>query len=165
MLETDGKDSFFIIEIKVCENAREFEQKYLLKKYYDLGREEFLKTYINRNLSPGILLTEDIIRKANEKRKVSNSISAKKLLEEGKHNFQLKPAENYVHVIQKRSERMMGNKLGSLRKIDDELRKKLSEKSKGNKNVRDTKWWNDGKQRKRSKDCPGENWKEGYKIN
>ena len=165
LMEKDGVDSFSILTIKETDDARNYEQEYLLKAYYELGRETFLKIYLNRNLSPGILLTEEIIEKANEKRKISNSISAKKLLNEGRHNFQLKPAHQFEHVKKKRSEKMMGNNYGALRKITNELRNKLAEKSKGNTNVRDTKWWNDGNKRKRCKECPGEGWKEGFQIN
>ena len=160
-----GKDSFEIVTIKQRDDAREYEQKYLMRCYKFLGRDKFLNLFLNRTLSPGILLTDEIIAKANIKRKISNSLSAKRLLEKGTHNFQLNkyiPDENHR---QKSSERMKGNKLGSLRIITNELKQKLSNKSKGNTNVRNTKWWNDGKNRKRSKCCPGEGWKEGFKIN
>ena len=50
---------------------------------------------------------------------------------------------------------------GSLREITDELKNKLAEKSKGNTNVRGTKWWTNGTINKRSIGCPGENFKLG----
>lgn len=165
LMEQDGTESFVILLIDERLDAREYEQKYLLETYYEIGRDRFLNEYLNRNLSPGILLTKDIIDKANKKRKVSNSLSAKKLLEEGRHNFQINKGITLDHVKKLRSQRMIGNKLGSLRKITDELKNKLSEKSKGNTNVRDTKWWNNGEQRRRSKTSPGEGWKEGFQIN
>jgi len=165
IIKEDGVDSFVILLIDERLDAREYEQKYLLETYNQIGRDKFLNEYFNRNLSPGILLTKDIIAKANEKRKVSNSLSAKKLLEQGRHNFQLNRGITLDHVKKLRSERMSGNKLGALRKITNELRNKLSEKSKGNTNVRDTKWWNNGEQRRRSKTSPGEGWKEGFQIN
>ena len=165
LMEQDGMESFVILLIDERLDAREYEQKYLLETYYEIGRDRFLNEYLNRNLSPGILLTKDIIDKANKKRKVSNSLSAKKLLEEGRHNFQINKGITLDHVKKLRSQRMIGNKLGSLRKITDELKNKLSEKSKGNTNVRDTKWWNNGEQRRRSKTSPGEGWKEGFQIN
>ncbi len=165
LINEDGKDSFVIVEIKPRPDAREYEQRYLLKAYYLLGKDRFVEIFLNRNLSPGILLTEDIIQRANKKRKISNSIAAKKLMEEGRHNFQLNPASNFEHVRKRCSERMKGNNYGSKRKMTTELKNKLAEKSKGNTNVRDTKWWNNGNQRKRSKECPGEEWKEGFQIN
>jgi hypothetical protein len=165
LIEKDGIDSFEIQYIDCRVDARDYEQKSLMEIYKICGREVFLENYLNRNLSPGIVLTDEIIQKANEKRKVSNSISAKKLIEEGRHNFQIKNAGEYEHVRKLRSERMAGNNYGSKRKMTEELKNKLAEKSRGNTNLRDTKWWNNGKQRKRSKDCPGKEWKKGFQIN
>ena len=161
IIKTEGKDSFEIISIKIRKDAREYEQKYLLKCYKFLGKDKFLDIFLNRNLSPGILLTPEIIEKANKKRKISNSLSAKKLLEQGRHNFQIKNSGNYEHVRKKRSERMIGNKLGSKRLMTEELRNKIANASKGNTNVRNTTWWNNGTERKRSKESPGEEWKIG----
>lgn len=158
LIQKDGVDSFEICYIESRDDAREYEQKSLLELYKSYGREDFLNKYLNRNLSPGILLTEEIIQKANEKRKISNSVAAKKLLEEGRHNFQLKNASTFEHVRKASSERMKGNNYGSLRKVTTELKQKLSEKSKGNTNVKGTKWWNNGLVNRRSKECPGEDF-------
>jgi hypothetical protein len=165
LIEKYGTDSFEILTIKERPDARQYEQRYLLKMYYAFGKDKFCDIFINKNLSPGILLTEDIIKKANIKRKVSNSISSKKLLEEGRHNFQLFPnAGEYEHVRKLRSEKMMNNTYGFGRIMTDETKNKISEGVKGNTNVRNTEWWNNGKQRKRSKVCPGEGWKKGFKF-
>jgi len=141
LIEKDGVDSFEIEYIDCRPDAREYEQKYLMMMYEKYGREKFLDKFLNRNLSPGILLTEEIIEKANKKRKVSNSISAKKLIEEGRHNFQhcINPS-TLDHNRKKSSERMKGNNYGSLRQMTDELKSKLAEKSRGNTNVRGTVW-------------------------
>lgn len=160
-VESMGYENFVIVYIKTRLDAREYESRYLKKAYHLLGRDRFLQIMLNRNIAPGILLTEDQIKVANEKRKISNSKSAKKLLEEGRHNFQLKNASECEHVRDLRSRRMMGNNLGSKRKITDELKTKLAEKSKGNTNVRGTKWWTDGKINKRCLECPGENFTLG----
>jgi hypothetical protein len=166
LIEEYGTDSFEVLTIKERPDARQYEQRYLLKMYYAFGKNKFCDIFINKNLSPGILLTEEMIEKANIKRKISNSISSKKLLEEGRHNFQLFPnAGEYEHVRKLRSEKMMNNTYGLGRIMTDETRNKISESVKGNTNVRNTKWWNNGKQRKRSKVCPGEGWKEGFQIN
>jgi hypothetical protein len=117
---------------------------------------------INRNIAPGILLTKEIIEKANIKRKISNSIAAKKLFEKGEHNFQKYNASKYEHVRKLSSERMIGNNYGSLRKMTDELKQKLARASTGNTNVRGTRWWTNGVVNKRSKECPGENFKLGF---
>jgi hypothetical protein len=162
LIEQDGVESFQIEYVDCRPDAREYEQNYLMEVYKKYGREKFLEIYLNRNLSPGILLTEEIIEKANKKRKVSNSISAKKLLEEGRHNFQLNPNPSYKEENKKKiSKRMKGNDYGSLRSMTDELRNKLAEKSKGNTNVRGTVWVVN-KEGKRKRVLPN-NIPEGYK--
>jgi len=165
LIEDYGIESFEILTIKERPDAREYEQRYLLKMYYILGRDKFCNIFINKSLSPGILLTEEMIEKANIKRRISNSISSKKLLEEGRHNFQLKHASSYEHVRKKSCERMIGNTYALGRIVTDETKNKIAEGVKGNTNVRNTKWWNNGNERKRSKTSPGESWKEGFKIN
>jgi len=163
LIEKDGVDSFEIECIDCRPDAREYEQKCLMEMYKNHGRDKFLNLFLNRNLSPGILLTDEIIQKANgpEKRKKC-SLSAKKLLEEGKHNFQKNPNPSTLEKNRKKSsERMKGNNYGSLREITDELKNKLAEKSKGNTNVRGTKWWTNGIINKRSIECPGEKFKLG----
>lgn len=162
LIERDGIESFEIECIDCRPDAREYEQSYLMSMYEKYGREEFLDKFLNRNLSPGILLTEESIAKANgpEKRKKCSD-SAKKLLEMGKHNFQNKNASDYEHVRLLRSKKMMGNNYGSLREMTEELKNKLAEKSKGNTNVRGTKWWTNGVINKRCKECPGKDFRLG----
>ena len=75
LIEQDGINSFIIEYVDIRNDAREYEQTYLMEMYKKYGKTKFLEIYLNRNLSPGILLTEEIIEKANEKRKISNSIS------------------------------------------------------------------------------------------
>lgn len=156
LIENYGKNSFEVLKIEPRSDAREYESRLLKRLYRYYGRDKFLEMMINRNISPGILLTEEIISKANEKRKISNSISAKRLFENGDHNFQKYKAGDLDHVRKMRSERMLGNKLGAMKEITDEYRKKQAEGSKGNTNVRGTKWWTDGKINRRCKDCPGD---------
>ena len=162
LIEKDGVESFEIEYIDCRPDAREYEQKFLMERYEKHGRQKFLDLYLNRSLSPGILLTEEIIKKANgpQKRKKCSE-SAKKLLEQGRHNFQKRNAGELSYVRELRSKRMLGNNLGSFRKITDELRNKLAEKSKGNTNVRGTVWVvnNEGK---RKRVLPN-NIPEGYK--
>ena len=166
LIEEYGIESFEILTIKERSDAREYEQRYLLKMYYILGKDKFCNIFINKNLSPGILLTEEMIEKANIKRRISMPIASKKLLEEGRHNFQLFPNPSYKQENRKKSsERMMGNTYGLGRIMTDETKNKIAEGVKGNTNVRNTKWWNNGNERKRSKTCPGEGWKEGFQIN
>ena len=142
LIEKDGVNSFEIVYIDARTDAREHEQKCLMEIYTNLGRDKFLEQYLNRNLSPGILLTEEMIEKANGPAKRRNcSLSAKRLIEEGRHNFQLNPNPSYKEENRKKSsERMKGNNYGSFRDVTVELKQKLAEKSKGNTNVRGTIW-------------------------
>lgn len=158
------KQNFNIIKIIQREDAREYERKYLQKCYNLMGREKFLQIMINRNLAPGILNTPESIQKANVKRRVSNRVAALKLLQEGKHNFQIKRHTPTAKEREAAASRMKGNTLGKLRKITDEYRQQAAIKSQGNTNVRGKGWWNNGKQRKRSQSSPGPEWKPGYKI-
>jgi hypothetical protein len=102
----------------------------------------------------------------SEQDKEIQSQKMKLLMKEGRHNFQLRVnASKLEHNKLKIKNRMVGNNYGSFRKMTDELKNKISNGAKGNTNVRGTKWWNDGNNRKRSKESPGENWKEGFQIN
>jgi uncharacterized LabA/DUF88 family protein len=142
LIEKDGVESFVIEKIDCRPDAREYEQHFLMEMYNELGKELFTQKYLNRNLSPGILLTDEILQKMNgpEKRKKCSE-SAKKLYENGQHNFQKNVnASKLEHNRKKSSERMKGNDYGSLREMTDELKQKLAEKSKGNTNVRGTIW-------------------------
>jgi hypothetical protein len=160
LIESTGKDSFRIIKCVARLDAKEYEAKFLKRLYKFFGKYKFLSVMINRNVAPGILLTPETIKKANAKRKVSNSIAAKKLFKEGRHNFQKKPASQCPHVRKLKSDSMMGNNYGSFRNITEELKKVLSEKSKGNTNVRGTKWWYNEStgNKKRCIDSPGDGW-------
>jgi hypothetical protein len=160
MIENYGKDSFRIIYVKVREDARDYERRYLKKAYFILGKERFLELFLNRNLSPGILLSEETIKKANVKRRISNSLSAKKLLKEGRHNFQVNRYIRNEEDNKKISERMMGNNFGSLRIMDEDLKSKLSEAARGNTNVRGYKKWYNPKTNERvySPDKPNEDF-------
>ena len=163
LIERDGEDSFIIINIQIRNDARIYEHRYLKKAYNLLGKSKFLEIFLNRNIAPGILLTDEIISQANIKRSVSNSISAKKLFDEGRHNFQIKNAGELEHVRKLRSERMLGNNFGANREMTADLKEKLAKKSEGNTNVRGKKWWTDGVVNRRSFECPGEKFKLGTK--
>lgn len=163
LIEQDGIDSFKIERIVIREDAREYEAKFLKRLYRKLGNDRFLEVMINRNIAPGILSTPEIVAKANIKRKVSNSIAAKRRLKNGTHNFQLANAGNLPHVRKLRSERMKGNNYGALKEITDDFRQKCADGAKGNTNVRGRKWWTNGTEYKRSVDCPGEGFYLGSK--
>jgi len=150
LIKKDGVAGFEVIELICRDDAREYEQQYLMNEYSRLGKREFMKLYYNQTLSPGILLTEEMIVSANEKRKVSNSIAAKRLFEEGRHNFQVNNGSKFDHVRKQSSERMKGNTYGSMRKMTSELKEKIANGVRGNQNVRGTIWViNDEGKRKR----------------
>lgn len=159
LIEKDGVSSFKILDIKEREDARLYESRYLKKVYSKFGELKFKSIFINRNIAPGILNDEASIKKANIKRKVSNSLSQKLLFKQNKHNWQKKLSlEKELIRRSKLSNSMKGNTSGSHRKITDEYRKLASEKSKGNTNVRGLKWWTDGISFMRSLTCP----KDGF---
>ena len=163
-IKNQPKENFKVVKIIIREDAREYERRYLRKCFSIMGRDVFMTLMINRNIAPGILNTYESIQKANQKKKISNKIAAHRLIEQGKHNFQTKrhiPTEQQKKAS---SVRMMGNVYGSLRIITNEYRELAAQKSMGNENVKGKKWWNDGKQRKRSKQQPGPEWTEGYKT-
>ena len=146
--------------------------RFVTMREYEIGTRLFSRYiyqpydfFLNRNIAPGILNTKESIEKANIKRRVSNKIAAIERVRNGTHNFLINKHTPTESERASTSLRMQGNRYGSLINRDEEYREKQSEKSKGNKNVRNKKWWNDGKQRKRSIECPGEGWKAGYKIN
>jgi hypothetical protein len=148
LVEERGYENFEIVYVKERQDARSYESKYLKKAYNMLGKTRFCQLLLNRNIAPGILNTPESIEKANKKRKISNSRSAKKLIESGRHNFSkflnnpdLNPA-NRTDVKIKKSEKMKTirkNRFWS-RDMTPELKAKLSESSKGNTNVRGTIW-------------------------
>lgn len=151
---------FKIISILPRIDAREYERTYLSRCYRKLGRERFMELLINRNLAPGILNTPESIMRANSKRRISNSISAKRLFSEGRHNWQIKPAMSLDHNKHKHSKRMLGNNYGSLRKLTPEYRSLQADGARGNTNVRGTKWWfnPDTQEYKRCLNSPGVLW-------
>lgn len=164
-VKVQPKDNFEVVAIQERADAREYEKKYLQKCYRVLGRDKFLKILINRNIAPGILNTQETLLKANTpEKRLKNSLAAKKRIEAGTHNFLLNPHKPTEEQRKRASERMKGNQLGRLVIRDDVFKKKQAEKSKGNTNVRGKLWWNNGVQRKRSKESPGNNWIKGYKL-
>lgn len=53
-----GTDSFEVVQVKACKNARDVERAYLKHWYAELGPQGFQEIFINRNTAPGIILDE-----------------------------------------------------------------------------------------------------------
>lgn len=69
LINTEGLDSFEIVTLKERDDAREYEARYLARVYRLFGRDQFLALFFNRNLSPGILLDDDIVSRIANTRK------------------------------------------------------------------------------------------------
>ena len=110
----------------------------------------------------------EIVERANVGRRVSNSIAAKRLLSEGRHNFQLHRACDMPHVRKMHSERMKGNRLGAFPKTV-ETKKKIADAVRGNTNVRGRIWIvNDITGERRRVDVTTnipQGFRKGYKLN
>ena len=160
-IKSQSKDNFKIVKIVQRDDAREYEKRYLNKCYKLLGRDNFLNLMINRNLAPGILNTPESIARGNLKRKVSNSLAAKKRIDDGTHNFLNHKYEHSDEWKNKISVRMRGennpskNPESQKKRITDEFRKKQAAGAKGNTNVKGYRWWSNGISYTRSKECPG----------
>lgn len=70
IIKDRGKDLFEIVKIYEREDAREYEAHYLQRCYSVLGKEKFLSIFYNRNLAPGILLDESIIKQQTVTKKI-----------------------------------------------------------------------------------------------
>ena len=66
MVKTEGADSFEVERIVETPNARRYERRYLQRMYKMLGRSLFVERFINRNLAPGILMTDKIKNKISK---------------------------------------------------------------------------------------------------
>jgi hypothetical protein len=155
LIEQDGVDSFKIIRIKCRVDAREYEARLLKRLLRKYGFVQFTEMLLNRNVAKGILLTAVDVQQICEKRKPALSKAARRLYDEGRHNFQTSPANDLPHVRQLRSRKMQGNTYGTLRNITDEYRQQQALGSMGNTNVRGKKWWTNGTINKRSLEQPG----------
>lgn len=174
-IRNGNKTDFIVISVKPRKDAKEYERKYLSKMYSMLGREAFENYFINRNLAPGILFTEEIrdkmsvgIKKSVEQRKSSGTyiptMSGKTHTEDTKNKISKQKREYYSEggehprgMSGKTHTEETKNKIGQSTKEHSGLRGKFGEEHPtGN-----TKWWNNGTIHKRCVECPGEEWVEG----
>lgn len=129
IIQNEGTESFEIKRIIVRDDARKYEKKYLSRMYSMLGREKFLAVFINRNLSPGILLTDDIIDKINH--------TKKKNWDNGKKEKPTPPNWKGKRRSNEMREKLRLSKLGH--SVSDDTRKKLSVANSGKKQSSSTK--------------------------
>jgi hypothetical protein len=124
-----------------------------------LGKDRFASLLLNKNIAPGLLLDASMIKKANsdEKRR-KNKEAAIKRVKDGTHNFITSPYKKTEEDRKKLSQRMKGNNIGSKRKMTDEYRALAAKNSRGNTNVRGSRWWTNGVVYKRAKECPGDDF-------
>ena len=107
----------------------------------------------------GLIDGEEFIRKGCR-------TTQKRLMKEGRHNFQ---KEDYVNpsttpkMRKMHSERMKGNTLGSLRNMTPEFRAKQAEGAKGNTNVRGRIWICNDVTGEKRRVSPNENIPKGFR--
>ena len=114
------------------------------RRLVDITRDELkaLDMYYNRPSSELIFLTKSEHYILHHKGKPRSAETKKKLSEanKGKHLSE--------ETRKKLSEASKGHT------VSDETKKKIAEANKRNKNVRGTRWYNNGKISKRAKECP-----------
>ena len=178
LIENNGVESFVIEKIVQIPNARTLEAKVLKRLYNLLGKEEFMLRFINRNVSPGILMDE-----ASTKKRANNPTRRKRLSESHKEKYKdgyTNPFKGCTHtddtkrylseIAKQRFMDLNNHPRGFKGHSHSELtRQKIS-----NNNPRSflgvtgsdhpsygLKWWNNGLEDVRSYECPGEGWVSG----
>lgn len=128
IIKQEGKNAFTIIKIVATPNARNYERKILKYWFFKLGKQRFMARFINRNISPGILM-DDITRERLAKDPIKNAKIAKSV--SGNTNVRGKAWWNNG-VKMKRSVECPGEDWvrGGL-KHSEETKKKRSESHKG----------------------------------
>lgn len=170
------KDSFRIIYIKERVDAKSYEQRYLSRVYRRLGREKFCSLFINRNLSPGILLEgtalenlKNSLKKAWESpaRRELHLEHCKRMKETGVYDKRIGVDPFSEEIKQQISKRMKSNnpmngdeckkrhKNSVNTKEEIERRRKVAT---GNTYTKGTKWYNNGVVSRMFKETPSEEW-------
>lgn len=160
MILEQGKDAFVVEKVVACEDARAFERRVLVRMYTILGKEKFMEKFINRNISPGILLDEEtrarLIADPVKNAKIAATVSGNTNVrgkswwnngERMKRSFE-SPGEGWVKGALKHSEetkhkRSESNK-GKMRTPEQKARYSQSRNKPGHKgNHKGTKWVTD----------------------
>lgn len=174
-------DNYVIEKVTISKNARELERRYLRYIYYKLGKETFLKLYINRNLAPGILHDSDACIKISlrmkelwktEKRRNKHKLD----LEKRKHNGSYEKMRGVDPFSPETKEIFRNNMLVNNPMFDEHFKQKHKEKmnspemkqrrkelSLGNDYAKGSSWYNNGLVTKMFKTPPNpeEGWVKG----
>lgn len=177
LLETDGVDSFVVNYTKPVTDARAYERRYLRRAFKWLGRDQFLRVFINRNLAPGIML--DGWALDNLKASLRASWNKQGRREQARITMLERHARGIVNNRGRIRSSEFKQQLSHRLSVDNpmkredvrrahheavttpEFRERLRARNKGNTNVRGKHWWNNGVKSTMSVECPGEGWTRG----
>lgn len=148
IIKDEGIGAFDIVILKERSDAREYEHRYLKKAYSLLGKEKFLSMFYNRNISPGIILDNDIIAQQTFTKKQSWA-TGKKLKPmppnwKGKTRSQTMKdrlsASKLGHTVSLSTRQKLSN--ANIGKTQTEItKKKRADALKKNKNAYGRKYW------------------------
>lgn len=178
LIEQHGAGCFVIEKIVQCPNARQFEAKVLRRLYGRLGKDAFMESFLNRNISPGILMDSDMCKSRAEnpirRRRVSES--RKRLYADGYQN----PFKGKTHtrstkdhlskIAKERFADPANHPRGFLgRQHTDDTRRRMSENCARpldgmlgeDHPTYGLVWWNNGIEDLRARECPGNEWNRG----
>lgn len=180
IIEAEGKESFIIETIIIRKDARNFEKRYLSFIFHILGKDNFCKIFINRNLAPGIILDDAAIEKLKKSlkeawkkpgRKEQHSKRMQDRVNDGfyeRRKGNIKPLSQ--EKIAEMSEAMKKNnpmynldtKAKHLAAVNTpkELQRK-KETATGNTYTKNRSWYNNGEISKMFYECPDDTWKPG----
>ena len=175
----ENKSNFNVIYVKPRLDAKSYEQKYLSRMYKFLGKDKFCSLFINRNLSPGILLQgtalENLklsLKKSWEspKRKELHLQHCKRMKENGVYERRkgIDPFSEKTKLeisVRMRDNNPMKNKeIKNKHKESVNTKEEIERKRKvatGNSYTKGTKWYNNGIISKMFREKPTQEWKLG----
>lgn len=174
-IKNQDRNNFIVIQIKPRLDAKDYERKYLRRMYKTLGVQKFQEVFINRNLAPGILFTEDVrnkmsagIKESYKKRKLNGKYIPTFLGKKHSDTAKQKMSEYRLDYYAKGGEHAKGM---SGKSHSEETRNKIRESVKQNSFMcgkfgdehptGNTKWYNNGVKHLRTNTHPGDGWLEG----
>lgn len=184
LIKEDSLHGFEIARIKHFKSKNHLinvETRYLRFHYKKLGRDLFTKLFINRNFSKCFLKTKEQNKKQSEFMKVSNPMflnDAKQKIKKHKIEYWSQQenkisASNKTKLFFSKEENRKRHSDIIKKQWNEDRRKQYSENNPAKRQsvkdkVREKRkgmlWWNNGHIRTMSKECPGSEWIQGYKI-